>query len=461
MFASSRIRGLIGPALAVVALALALPGCEEDSKPKITKFSATPQCDVLKTVTKVNLDPVDSSIVSIDTLGVWMEVRFFARASSGNELSDPTGANSPLEWRWNFGDGASTSNDVGPVHRYTASGQYTVTLSVKDDDGDEDTASLEVLVGEAYTDLDILHIDIEPKPELIFTVVAGSVATDLSQTWGEQILMDGMDMIFDGELQSSCAISGLFQQYMWQWTIVNPAVPDTTRFIDTDPAKLRFPASFMRLSAELSVTETVTGINRIALASTLNPVGARVSFTEARTTVPNAPDTLKLVGYLLEGVTDYNLELEWADSAATLESVDFSSVIEAGFTAIATPVGPGRVAISLTNPTGYAGSEVALMIADLNFMTKQVVPGIYPVRIRVPGASRTGDPQDGAPFTGQDGAIMLDSDCDDDGIPDSFQAEFFPRAFDCNANGIHDTCDIQNGDSEDSNGNGIPDECEG
>jgi len=455
MFASSRIRGLIGPALAVVVLALALPGCEEDLKPKITKFSATPRCDVLKTMAKA---PGDTTLVNV------MEVRFFARAAGGNEFSDPTGANSPLKWHWNFGDGTTAENVVGPIHRYTKSriDPYKVVLTVEDNDGDKDIATLDILVGEAYSELDILHIDIEPKPELLFAAVPGSVATDLSQTWGEQIRLSRMDMSFDGVLLTSCSISGLFEQYLWELMIVDAAVQDTTRLIDVEPASLKFVPSFLRLGAELSVTETVTGINRVALASTLNPVGARVSFTNARTTVPDVADTLELVGYLLEGVKDYRLELEWADSAATLESVDFTQEIEAGFTATAT-VEPGRAFISLTNldQAGYAGSEIAIRIADLNFKTNDVVPGIYPVRIRVPMATRPGDPQEGAPFTHQDGAIMLDSDCDDDGIPDSFQAEFFPGAFDCNKNGIHDTCDIQSGHSEDKNDNGIPDECEG
>jgi hypothetical protein len=270
-----------------------------------------------------------------------------------------------------------------------------------------------------------------------------------------------MDMSFDGELQSSCTISGLFEQYRWEWTVVDAAIPDTTRFVDVEPVSMKMAPSFIRLGAQLSVTESETGINRIALSSSLNPVGARVSFTDARTTIPAVPDTLKLVGYMLQGVKNYALELEWADSAATLESVDFTPEIEAGFTTTAT-VEAGRALISLTNVSenGYAGSEIALRIADLNFRTKKVVPGIYPVRIRVPAAARLGDPPEGAPFTYQDGAIVLDSDCDDDGIPDSFQAEFYPGAFDCNQNGIHDTCDIQNGDSEDNNDNGIPDECE-
>ena len=260
MFATPRIRGMIAPALAVIALLFALPGCEEDTKPKITRLEATPECDEMKTVTRVNLDPSDSSIVSIDTLGVWMEVRFFARAASGNALSEPTGANSPLEWTWDFGDGGSAKNIVGPVHRYTQAGEYVVTLSVKDDDGDEDRETLLISVGEAYTDLDILDIDIMPASELRFAVEPGSVATDLTQVWGDQQRLDSMDMIFNGELVSTCRISGLFEQYLWEWSVTNTATTDTMEIIDRQPAVVEYAPQHLELDGRLHVA--VDGLDR-------------------------------------------------------------------------------------------------------------------------------------------------------------------------------------------------------
>jgi len=39
-----------------------------------------------------------------------------------------------VSWNWSFGDG-STSNERNPVHVYKHKGDYTVTLTVKDDDG--------------------------------------------------------------------------------------------------------------------------------------------------------------------------------------------------------------------------------------------------------------------------------------------------------------------------------------
>jgi PKD repeat protein len=52
---------------------------------------------------------------------------------------------SVVAWSWNFGDGA-TSTAQNPSHTYAASGAYSVTLIVTDDDGAMDTTSKTVTV---------------------------------------------------------------------------------------------------------------------------------------------------------------------------------------------------------------------------------------------------------------------------------------------------------------------------
>ncbi len=56
--------------------------------------------------------------------------------NSLTSFSDETVYNSPPDsWIWNFGDGTTSSNLQNPLHTYTSSGNYTVTLTATDEDG--------------------------------------------------------------------------------------------------------------------------------------------------------------------------------------------------------------------------------------------------------------------------------------------------------------------------------------
>jgi len=72
---------------------------------------------------------------------------FTADQASGNadlpvQFTD-TSTGSPTSWAWNFGDGA-TSTDQNPAHTYTTAGTYTVTLEVSRDGGPASTKTEQI-----------------------------------------------------------------------------------------------------------------------------------------------------------------------------------------------------------------------------------------------------------------------------------------------------------------------------
>ncbi|MEW5924650.1 MAG: PKD domain-containing protein, partial [Candidatus Zixiibacteriota bacterium] len=75
-----------------------------------------------------------------------------------------------LVWSWDFGDGLS-SNEQNPSHTYTTAGIYTVSLTVQNPCGGDDTVMVD-------------YVTIHPKPTADFTSdnVEGCVGTDISFT---------------------------------------------------------------------------------------------------------------------------------------------------------------------------------------------------------------------------------------------------------------------------------------
>lgn len=53
-----------------------------------------------------------------------------------------------VSWSWDFGDGA-TSSEAEPTHAFSKAGNYTVTLTVRDDKGGEDVTRITIAVAEA------------------------------------------------------------------------------------------------------------------------------------------------------------------------------------------------------------------------------------------------------------------------------------------------------------------------
>ena len=98
------------------------------------------QDSVTKQVTVVNLPPTAEFSASTTSVLAGDDVRFTDRSS------DPEGKN--LVYDWDFGDGSS-SGDRSPAHEFVEAGTFTVELTVSDDEGASDSASVSVMVEEA------------------------------------------------------------------------------------------------------------------------------------------------------------------------------------------------------------------------------------------------------------------------------------------------------------------------
>ena len=106
-------------AVLLAVLATALAGCDEENKePYITVLKTSGDCGVAPFL-----------------------VEFYAAASGGDELDDPTGANLRLDIRWDFGDETGATGSSLVFHSYPHPGEYLARVTVEDKDGDSATAT--------------------------------------------------------------------------------------------------------------------------------------------------------------------------------------------------------------------------------------------------------------------------------------------------------------------------------
>ncbi len=80
----------------------------------------------------------------------------------GSGSYDPDGT--IINWNWLFGDGG-TSAEQNPTHPYSTAGKFTVTLTVSDQNGNEDTDSTEILIKTKSTEE-------SPGYEIILAIIA-------------------------------------------------------------------------------------------------------------------------------------------------------------------------------------------------------------------------------------------------------------------------------------------------
>jgi PKD repeat protein len=109
--------------LPALLLALASIGCnEEDSIPAFTRVRISPACGVAP-----------------------MSVEGYAIVSGGDESGDPLGGNNNLEINWSWGDGGSGRTSIA-YHDFQTPGEYKVTVTAKDPQGNMATETVTVQV---------------------------------------------------------------------------------------------------------------------------------------------------------------------------------------------------------------------------------------------------------------------------------------------------------------------------
>ncbi|MFY0591196.1 PKD domain-containing protein [Roseivirga sp.] len=69
---------------------------------------------------------------------------------SNEDITFSNNSTDAVSYSWNFGDNSALSTDENPVHTYTSTGDFTVTLTATSETGDQSTSTRSVTVGERW-----------------------------------------------------------------------------------------------------------------------------------------------------------------------------------------------------------------------------------------------------------------------------------------------------------------------
>lgn len=108
--------------------------------------------------------------------------------------------NDITQWSWDFGDGA-TSTDANPVHAYAQAGNYEVTLTVTDSEGNTGTSMQTVVVSDVEIELSLVRAN---KTRL------NTMRVELS--W-PQVGEQALNVYRNGELLGTTADTGRYRDF--------------------------------------------------------------------------------------------------------------------------------------------------------------------------------------------------------------------------------------------------------
>jgi parallel beta-helix repeat protein len=96
-----------------------------------------------------NWSPIYTQTYTIEYINPTLTASFTSNVTNGTENTTikftDTSTGNPTSWYWDFGDG-STSTEKNPTHTYTTPGNYTVSLTVSDENNTNSTLSIYILI---------------------------------------------------------------------------------------------------------------------------------------------------------------------------------------------------------------------------------------------------------------------------------------------------------------------------
>jgi PKD repeat protein len=277
-----------------------------------------------------------------------LEVDFSSAASN-----DPDG--SIVSYSWDFGDGVGTSTDENPSYSYDTIANYSVLLTVTDDDGAINTVAIPVSV--------VPNTPPTAQPQATPRVGKEPLSVDLSAATSSDS---------DGEIVS----------YEWDYTD-DGSVDSTdieTSFDYIDPGTY---------TARLTVTDEDGATDTQTVDITVNPNQPPTAVANADVQSGNAPLTVTFEGRdsldaELEGTITY--EWDFGDGSATSTSATPTHTF--------TDIGEYTVTLTVTDDNGAT---------DTDTITINALDPV--VRVTTAGDDGTGDGTIGAPYASITAAI--------------------------------------------------------
>ena len=94
---------------------------------------------------------------------------------------------------WNFGDGNTTAGTIAPIHSYSVTGDYTITLTVTDDDGGvgQDTLNIYAKKIKAYIDINPNTMNLKAKGKWVTCYIELQEGFSVEDIHTSTILLNG------------------------------------------------------------------------------------------------------------------------------------------------------------------------------------------------------------------------------------------------------------------------------